>query len=114
MKIETCDITMAQGIGLIKLYKVRTKKVKQTVPDDEKNKGKDPKKDIMVLKTIDEKVLYNIQTVEIVAINKLGQGGNQYEVGDVVLLDWRKVKDFDLYNNVKSINLYDIIGKVNF
>ena len=113
MKIEVVDITVVQGIALVKLYKPRYRKEKQTVLDDEKNKGKDPKKDIMALKTVETKVMYNIQTVEIVSISDSGQGGNKFEVGDIVLLDWRKVKDFDLYKDVKSINVYDILGKIN-
>lgn len=113
MKIEIVDIAIVQGIALVKLYKPRFRKETQTVLDDEKNKGKDPKKDIMALKTIEQKVMYNIQPVELLSINDIGQGGNKYEVGDIVLLDWRKVKDFDLYKDVKSINVYDILGKIN-
>lgn len=110
-KIETCDITMVQGSALVKLYKPRSKKEKQTVLDDEKNKGKDPKKDIMALKTIEQKILLNIQTVEILAINK--DNPNGFEVGDIVLIDYRKVKDFDLYKDVNLVNVYDIIGRVS-
>ena len=111
MKIEVSDKTLVAGIALVKLYKGRYRKEKQTVLDDEKNKGKDPKKDMMALKTVETKVMYNIQTVEIVAIDPTNP--NKYEVGDVVLLDYRKVKDFDLYKDVKSINVYDVLGKVN-
>jgi hypothetical protein len=110
MKIELSDITVVAGIALVKLYNSRYRKEKQTVLDDEKNKGKDPKKDIMALKTVETKVMYNTQTVEILAIS---ENANKYEVGDVVLLDWRKVKDFDLYKDVKAINVYDIIGKID-
>lgn len=111
MTIDIVNITPVQGIALVKLYKPRYKKEKQTVLDDEKNKGKDPKKDIMALKTVEEKVMLNIQTIEIVAIDNTNT--NKFEVGDIVLIDWRKVKDFDLYKDVKSINVYDILGKVN-
>lgn len=110
MKLETSDITLVAGLALVKLYKGRYRKEKQSVLDDEKNKGKDPKKDIMALKTIETKVMYNTQLVQIVAI---GENGPKFEVGDVVLLDWRKVKDFDLFKDIKAINVYDIIGKVN-
>jgi hypothetical protein len=111
MKIELVNITPVQGIGLVKLYKPRYRKEKQSVLDDEKNRGKDPKKDIMALKTVEQKVLLNIQTVELVAVDS--NNGQKVEVGDIVLIDWRKVKDFDLYKDIKSINLYDILGKVN-
>jgi hypothetical protein len=111
MKIEIVNIAPVQGIGLVKLYKARTFKKSQPVLDDEKNKGKDPKKDIMALKNVEEKVMYNIQTVELVSVDS--DNGQKVEVGDIVLIDWRKVKDFDLYKDIKSINLYDIIGKVN-
>jgi hypothetical protein len=106
-KIEISNITIVPGIALVKLYKPRYRKEKQTVLDDEKNKGKDPKKDIMALKTVETKVAYNVQTVEILAIGK----DQHFEVGDIVLIDIRKLKDFDLFKSVNSINLYDILGK---
>jgi hypothetical protein len=112
MTIDIVNITPVQGIALVKLYKPRYRKEKQTVLDEEKNKGKDPKKDIMALKTIEQKVMLNIQTVELVSVNPASYQGNSFEVGDIVLIDWRKVKDFDLYKDVKSINVYDILGKV--
>jgi len=110
MKVEIENIALIPDLVLVKLYKPRTRKEKQTVLDDEKNKGKDPKKDIMALKTVEEKVMYNIQTVVITNIspdNRL-----KYEVGDVVIVDYHKLKDFDLYKDVKLCNLYDIFGKV--
>lgn len=109
MKIEISDITLVAGLALVKLYKPRYRKEKQTILDDEKNKGKDPKKDIMTLKTVETKVMYNTQTVQIVAI---GENGPKFEVGDIVIIDWRKVKEFDLYKDVKAINVYDIIGSL--
>ena len=109
MKIEIKDITMVPGIALVKLYKPRTRKEVQTVLDDEKNKGKDPKKDIMALKKVETKVFLNIQTVEIVAI---GDNPHEFKVGDIVLIDYRKLKEFDLYKGVNSINVYDVLGKV--
>jgi hypothetical protein len=109
MKIEPCDLSMSADLTLVKLYKPRSRKEKQTVLDDEKNKGKDPKKDIMALKVEETKVMYNIQTAEIVAISKLNK---QYEVGDIVIVDYRKLKDFDLFKQVSAINTYDIMGKV--
>lgn len=111
MKIDIVNITPVQGIALVKLYKPRMIKKSQPVLDDEKNKGKDPKKDIMALKTIEEKIMLNIQTIELLAIDPTNVG--KFENGDIVLIDWRKVKDFDLYKDVKSINVYDILGKVN-
>lgn len=111
MKIEIVNINPVQGIALIKLYKPRTYKKSQSILDDDKNKGKDPKKDIMALKTVEEKIMYNIQTVEIMSVDK--ENGQHLEVGDIVLIDWRKVKEFDLYKDIKSINLYDVLGEVN-
>lgn len=111
MKLEVVDIAIVPGIALVKLYKPRYRKEKQTVLDDEKNKGKDPKKDIMALKTVETKVAYNIQTVEILNIDPTN--GQHYERGDVVLIDIRKLKDFDLFKGVNSINVYDILGKVS-
>ena len=110
MKLEVVDIAIVPGIALVKLYKPRYRKEKQPVLDDEKNKGKDPKKDIMALKTVETKVAYNIQTVEILNIDPTN--GQHYERGDVVLIDIRKLKDFDLFKGVNSINVYDILGKV--
>jgi hypothetical protein len=111
MKIEIADLTLVPGIAVVKLYnKGRSRKETQTVLDDEKNKGKDPKKDIMALKTVETKVLYNIQPVEILSI---GENTHKYEIGDVVIMDFRKVKEFDLVKDVHSINVYDILGKVN-
>ena len=110
MKIEISDIALIPDLALVKLYKPRTRKEKQTVLDEEKNKGKDPKKDIMALKTVEEKIMLNIQTVVILNIhpdNRL-----KYEVGDIVVLDYHKLKDFDLYKDVKVCQLYDILGKV--
>lgn len=110
MKIEICDVAIVPGIALVKLYKARYHKEKQTVLDDEKNKGKDPKKDIMALKTVETKVAYNIQTVEILAVDPTN--GQHLERGDIVLVDMRKFKEFDLFKDVHSINLYDVLGKV--
>ena len=109
MKINVVDIAIVPGIALVKLYKPRYRKEKQTVLDDEKNKGKDPKKDIMALKIVETKVAYNVQTVEILAVGK----DQHFDVGDIVLIDIRKLKDFDLFKGVNSINLYDILGKVS-
>jgi len=111
MKIEIEDLKMVQGIALVKLVKSRTYKETQTVLDVEKNKGKDPKKDIMALKEEVTKVMYNIQTVEILSVDP--NNGQKLKPGDICIMDWRKVKDFDLYKNVKSINLYDILGIIN-
>lgn len=111
MKIEIVDISLVQGIALVKLYKPRFRKEKQPVLDNEKNKGKDPKKDIMALKTIETKVMYNIQAVKIMAV--AADNGVKVEVGDIVLMDYRKIKEFDLYKGIVSINLYDVLGKVN-
>jgi len=111
MKIEIVDIAMVQGVALVKLYKPRYRKEVQRVMDDEKNKGKDPKKDIMSMKEVEVKVLYNTQAVEILAVDP--SNGQKVEVGDIVLIDYRKVKEFDLYKDVVAINLYDILGKVN-
>lgn len=111
MKVEFCDITMVQNLALVKLYKTRTYKETQTVLDDEKNKGKDPKKDIMSLKKVETKVKYNIQMVEIMAVDPTNN--LKLEVGDVVLVDYRKLKDFDLYKDVYLVSLYEFVGKVN-
>lgn len=111
MKIETCDITMVQSLAVVKLYKERSFKQKQTVLDEEKNKGKDPKKDIMSLKTTENKVRYNIQTVEVLSVDPTNN--LKVEVGDVILVDFRKLKEFDLYKNTYLIGLYDVIGKVS-
>jgi hypothetical protein len=108
MKVEPCDLNMSADLTLVRLYKPRSRKEKQTVLDD-KNKGKDPKKDIMALKVEETKVMYNVQTAEIVAINK---SNKQYEVGDIVIVDYRKLRDFDLFKNVSVVNTYDIMGKV--
>jgi hypothetical protein len=111
MKIETNEIIMIPDLTLVKLYKPRYRKEKQTVLDEEKNKGKDPKKDIMSLKTIENKVMYTHQTAEIVAINPTNRAG--YEVGDIVIVDYRKLKDFDMFKGISIALVYDIIGKVN-
>jgi hypothetical protein len=110
MKIEIADLTLVPGIAVVKLYKPRKYKKEQTALDDEKNKGKDPKRDIMALKTVQEEILYNVQAVEILNI---GDNTNKYEIGDIVIMDYRKVKEFDLVKGVNSINVYDILGKVN-
>ncbi len=109
-KIETADLAMFQEMILVKPYKLRYKKVKQKVLDDEKNANKDPNKDIMALKTVDEKVLYNIQTVEIASIDASNRLG--LEVGEIVVIDWRRVREFDLIKNIYLISIYDIYGKV--
>jgi hypothetical protein len=94
---------------IVKPYKERFKKVEQTVLDDEKNKGKDPKKDIMSLKKVTEKVLYNHQRVQVVAAptdNRLG-----IVPGDIIVVDWRKNKEFDLFKKMYMFSMYDIIAK---
>lgn len=110
MKIDYSDIAISPDLVLVKLYKPRTYKQEQKVLDEEKNKGKDPKKDILALKTVEEKVMYNMQQAIVLAIdpnNRLA-----YEPGDLVIVDVRKLKDFDLFKDTKLCNLYDVIGKV--
>jgi len=110
MKIEINNIAINPDLVLVKLYKPRTRKEKQTVLDDEKNRGKDPKKDIMSLKTVEEKVMLNIQTAVILNIDSNNRFG--YEVGDIIIVDYHKLKDFDLFKGAKLCQLYDIMGKL--
>jgi hypothetical protein len=111
MKIELCDLTITQDLAIIRLYKPRKRKVEQTVLDDERNKGKDPKKDIMALKKVTENVLLNFQSVEILAISPDNRSG--ITVGDIVVIDWRKARECDLVKDAFIINTYEIIGKLN-
>jgi hypothetical protein len=110
MKFEMYDIAMVQDLAIVELYKPRTRKEKQSVLDDEKNKGKDPKKDVMALKTEEKKVLYNFQTVKILVV-KPGNGPG-FEVGDVVLTDLRMLKECDLRKGAYITNIYSLFGKV--
>jgi hypothetical protein len=105
------DLTMLQDVAIVELYKTRSRKEKQSILDDEKNKGKDPKKDVMALKTEEKKVLYNFQTVKVLAV-KPGNGPG-LEVGDVVLTDMRMLKDCDLRKGAYITNVYSLFAKVN-
>ena len=110
MKVKVENITMAMDRILIKLYKPTHKKVKQTVLDHEKNKGKDPKNDIMETKTIEESVMYNMQTAIVLSAhpeNRLG-----LKVDDIVIVDVRKLRDFDMYEKVFWCELYDVLANV--
>jgi hypothetical protein len=111
MKIEMFDLTMLQDVAIVELYKTRSRKEKQSILDDEKNKGKDPKKDVMALKTEEKKVLYNFQAVKILAI-KAGNGAG-FEVGDIVLTDLRMLKECDLQKGAYITNIYSLFAKVN-
>jgi len=110
MKLETVDLTIVQDLVIVKLYKPRTFKQTQQVLDDEKNKGKDPKKDIMAMKTVETKVRYNFQTVIILAIKP--NNGVGLEAGDVCLVDFRKLREFDLQKDTYITNVYELLAKV--
>jgi hypothetical protein len=109
-KIEMCDLAMVQDLAIVELYKPRTRKEVQQVLDDEKNKGKDPKKDIMALKEQETKVMYNFQTVKVLAIKP--NNGAGIEVGDIVLTDFRALKEFDLQKNAYIVQVYALLAKV--
>jgi hypothetical protein len=111
MKLETCDISMLQSLALVKMYEPRKRTESQVVLDDEKNVGKDPTKDEMERKTVKTKVMYNIQTVEILAIDPTNNC--KLEVGDIVVVDFRNLREFDLFKGVYIIQVYSIFGKVN-
>lgn len=110
MKIKVENITMSMDRVLVKLHKPTYKKVKQTVLDHEKNKGKDPKNDIMETKTVEENVMYNMQTALVLNAhpeNRLG-----LKVNDIVIVDVRKLRDFDMYDKVFWCELYDVLANV--
>jgi len=109
MKIDLSNLAMTQDIAIVELYKTRTYKEPQKVLDDEKNVNKDPKKDIMALKTVDVKVNYNYQTVKILAIKDNGVG---LEVGDIAVVDYRKLRDFDMQKGAYIVNIYELIARL--
>ena len=112
MKIETNDLIMSQGLALVKMFgKPRTKIQEQLVMDEEKNAGKDPEKDLMERKVVKEKVKQNIQMAEIVAVDPTN--ALKLEVGDVILVDYRRLREFDLFKNTFIIQVYEAICKVN-
>ena len=112
MKLEMCDLTMVQDLAIVELYKPRVRKEKQTALDDEKNKGKDPKKDVMALKTEETKVLLNFQTVKVLVV-KPGNGAG-IEVGDIMLTDLRALKECDLQKGAYIANVYALFAKIIF
>lgn len=105
------DLTMVQDLAIVELYKPRTYKQTQQVLDDEKNKGKDPKKDVMALKTTEEKVKYNFQMVKVLVV-KPGNGPG-IEVGDIYLTDMRALKECDLQKGTYITQVYALLAKVN-
>jgi len=110
MKVNTVDLIMLQDQVLVKPYKFKYRYEDQLIvdPDDPKNKGKNPEKDIMVLKTIKQKIMDgNYQTVEVVSIPK--DNRLSVEVGDIVVVDWRKSREFDLVKGVSVIPMYELI-----
>ena len=112
IKIETNDLIMSQGLALVKMFGApRTKVQEQLVMDEEKNAGKDPEKDLMERKVVKNKVKLNIQLAEIVAIDPTN--AFKLEVGDVVLVDYRRLREFDLFKNTFIIQVYEAICKVN-
>ena len=112
IKIETNDLIMSQGLALVKMFgKPRTKVQEQLVMDTEKNAGKDPEKDLMERKVVKEKVKQNIQMAEIVAVDPTN--ALKLEVGDVILVDYRRLREFDLFKDTFIIQVYEAICKVN-
>jgi hypothetical protein len=112
IKIETNDLIMSQGLALVKMFGApRTKVQEQLVMDEEKNAGKDPEKDLMERKVVKNKVKLNIQLAEIVAIDPTN--AFKLEVGDVVLVDYRRLREFDLFKNTFIIQVYEAMCKVN-
>ena len=112
IKIETNDLIMSQGLALVKMFgKPRTKVQEQLVMDEEKNAGKDPEKDLMERKVVKNKVKLNIQLAEIVAIDPTN--ALKLEVGDVILVDYRRLREFDLFKNTFIIQVYEAMSKVN-
>lgn len=111
MKLEMCDLTIVQDVAIVELYKVRTYKQEQKVLDDEKNKDKDPAKDVMALKTEERRVKYNFQVAKVLSIKP--NNGPGIEVGDLVLVDVRALKECDLQKNAYITNVYALLAKVN-
>ena len=112
IKIETNDLIMSQGLALVKMFGApRTKVQEQLVMDEEKNAGKDPEKDLMERKVVKNKVKLNIQLAEIVAIDPTN--ALKLEVGDVILVDYRRLREFDLFKNTFIIQVYEAMSKVN-
>lgn len=110
MKVKVENITMSMDRVLVKVYKPTHKTVKQTVLDHEKNKGKDPKNDIMETKTVEEKVMYNMQTA--IVLNAHSENRLGLKVNDIVIVDVRKLRDFDMYDKVFWCELYDVLANV--
>lgn len=108
--LGTENVQMLQGLVLLKVVEPRCRVESQQVVDEEKSKGKNPKKDVMIMKSVDTEVWYNVQQAVIVSI----AAGNPIGVsaGDVVLIDYRRTKEFDLFADVLMCSTYDILAKV--
>lgn len=101
------NVKPGAGKMILLPFKPMTRKVKNIVPDEEKNADKDPMKDIMEVKEVTLDAPYEVQLAEVLAIDD----GYPYKVGDVVMYTTRFARDFDLFDGTLIASVHDILGK---
>jgi len=101
---------MVPGRTIIKPGRTIKIKRKISVPDEVKNKGKDPKKDVLEGKLALRAVPANFQIGEVLytaaTVNKV------YQVGDIVAYRPTRAMDFELIKGTIIVDDFDIVGPV--
>jgi len=98
MKVNYSDIRILNDLTVVRVIEPEfTKVMRKTVDrDNPRNKGKDPIKDNMIMKEVEEKVTKDLQVAEVLNIaadNKFG-----IKVGDLVVVNFNRLKKFDMWS----------------
>ena len=108
MKFEVNKYNAPSGKLLIKPLRERKRTVTNWIPDDEKNKDKDPVKDEMELKKVTTKAPYEIQLAEVVAVPSTNDTG--FNIGDTIVYSIKQAQEFDLFKGTLMVALFDLKG----
>jgi len=106
--IEKCaTIKPLEKRILVAPEKIRTYKHTHPVLDDKKNIGKDPLKDEMATKVIEEDINYRFQKA--VVLQK-ADDETRFNIGDTIVYNVGSLVEFDLFKGVSILRAYDVVA----
>lgn len=127
MKINYSDIKILNDLTIVRVIDPEFTSVTRKVVDRDnpRNKSKDPMKDNMIMKDVEEKVTKDLQAAEVLNINEENKYG--IKKGDIIVINFNRLKKFDMWSegtdtediefNVKNaifgMTSYDIFGVKN-
>lgn len=110
MKYKVENFTPHKGRVIIEKMKDLFRMVESMIPDDEKNAGKDPIKDVLEVKKVKEKAFTSVQLGRVIAAHP----EDPFKVGQVVAFGIHTVKEFDLFKGKHGLlDIYNVLGVYN-